>query len=432
MGIKTRRFVTMKRTCSCTMPGIYRAVAHMEGVVVIFHSPKACSHVAQTMNINSFYRGLAQKDANLHEPCVPLISSLLTEKHSIFGGIEQLAKCIDYVVVQYHPHCLIIANSCVSGVIGDDVQALTIAKEQELGLPILTTPYCGFLDGEYYDGYDSIASLLIDRFVSKNSTKVPNSVVLIGDQSGPQGRYAREVTRLLGYFGLKVIAQFPTHMKFADLPRLAEASLAVLLGGSGPSNKGVTKIAKKLQEKLDIPYFGDNIFPLGWSGIERWLSALGKFLGQETVAKQAIEQERDRLQQSLTKYQDLKGVKTVVCLGRRLEYFNPEGILELLQMAQMQVLGIVILDCYLSKDKAALVEALQQMTTIPLVVQAEADTILSQADIVATTHELEGRGLRQMFIPMLPVVGIDGINSLLATLQMLYYRHGHKGGIVYA
>ena len=65
------------------MPGVWRAVAYMDGVVVIFHSPRACAHIARTMDINTHYRAMG--DGRKEERAsVPLLSSQLEEKHSIF------------------------------------------------------------------------------------------------------------------------------------------------------------------------------------------------------------------------------------------------------------------------------------------------------------------------------------------------------------
>ena len=58
-----------------------------------------------------------------------------------------------------------IANSCVAGVIGDDVEAVAREVEEEYNVPILTVECCGFLGAEYYDGYFEITQKLLERFV---------------------------------------------------------------------------------------------------------------------------------------------------------------------------------------------------------------------------------------------------------------------------
>ena len=83
MAIKTKRFISSRKSCSCSMPGVWRAVAYCQGVVVIFHSPKACAHVARTMDINAHYRTIADgRKENIGS--VPLLASQLEEKDSIF------------------------------------------------------------------------------------------------------------------------------------------------------------------------------------------------------------------------------------------------------------------------------------------------------------------------------------------------------------
>lgn len=143
MAIKTRRFYSARKSCSCSMPGVWRAVAYMDGAVVVFHSPRACAHVARTMDINSQYRTLSENERE-QWGSVPLLSSQMQEKDAIFGGVARLEKCLRFAIETYKPKCLMIANSCVAGVIGDDVESVAREVEEEYNVPILTVECCGF------------------------------------------------------------------------------------------------------------------------------------------------------------------------------------------------------------------------------------------------------------------------------------------------
>ena len=136
MAIKTRRFYSARKSCSCSMPGVWRAVAYMDGAVVVFHSPRACAHVARTMDINSQYRTLSENERE-QWGSVPLLSSQMQEKDAIFGGVARLEKCLRFAIETYKPKCLMIANSCVAGVIGDDVESVAREVEEEYNVPIL-------------------------------------------------------------------------------------------------------------------------------------------------------------------------------------------------------------------------------------------------------------------------------------------------------
>ncbi len=234
------------------MPGVWRAVAYMDGAVVVFHSPRACAHVARTMDINSQYRTLSENERE-QWGSVPLLSSQLQEKDAIFGGVARLEKCLRFAIETYKPKCLMIANSCVAGVIGDDVESVAREVEEEYSVPILTVECCGFLGAEYYDGYFEITQKLLERFV-KPCTKQKDSVLLLGDNGGPWGHYAKEVTRILQEFGVEVIGQFPGYMAMDELEKVAAAEYAVVLGGRGQTHIGLRKVAEQLQKKYAPAY----------------------------------------------------------------------------------------------------------------------------------------------------------------------------------
>lgn len=98
MAIKTKRFVNSRKSCSCSMPGVWRAVAYCDGIVVVFHSPRACAHVARTMDINSHYRTLASGRQE-ERASVPLLSTQMQEKDSIFGGLDRLTQCLELSLI---------------------------------------------------------------------------------------------------------------------------------------------------------------------------------------------------------------------------------------------------------------------------------------------------------------------------------------------
>lgn len=430
MTIKTRRFISKKRSCSCSMPGVWRAVAYMTGAVVVFHSPRSCVHVAKTMNVNSYFRGLARQENNIRQTCVPLISSLLTEKHSIFGGTKQLERCLHYVIDNYRPKFIVIANSCVAGVIGDDVDAVAGTVEMQSAVPILTVPCYGFLDGEYYAGFMYTALAIIDRFMEPALTREADKVLLVGDQGGPDAPYAKETQHLLAYFKLKVLGQFPSYTAFSNLPELSKANLTIIMGGQGPTSLCLTTIAQNLYNKLHIPYF-DGGYPIGWQNTREWLKKLGTYLHLEQEAAVAIAMEEMRLQQAVAESKiKLQHKNVVFCMGRLLDYFQPQWVLEIIKFAGMNLTGIIIFDSYMPEDEVKVREKLCNLTKTKVYSQQEGNKLLEEADLILTTHEIFDND-KQLFLPMLPAIGVSGIIDFLSKMRRALSRHGHKGGIIY-
>ena len=409
------------------MPGVWRAVAYCEGVVVIFHSPRACAHVARSMDINAQYRAYAEGRRE-QEGAVPLLSSQLEEKHSIFGGAERLEACLDYALQEYKPQCLVIANSCVAGVIGDDVEAVARKKEAQYGVPVLQLDCCGFLDGEYYQGYYGMSELLIKRFF-KPAPKEAGSVLLLGDNGGPWGHYATEVTRLLQALQVKVIGQFPGYMPFKALPRATSAEAVIILGGRGQSHEGLSKIASLLKEGFGMPYLDQ--YPVGWQRTQAWLVAAGKLLQREELAAKALLQEKQHFDAALAKYLPVtKGKRVVLCIGRLLKYFHPESVLETIRLLQMDLTGIILLDAYDKAEREKMLQALAPAVQTQIYSAAAGEPLLEAADLVLTTHELQNESIKQIFLPMLPKVGTTGE---LEFMELIYRRLASriKGGLSY-
>ena len=413
MAIKTKRFIASRKSCSCSMPGIWRAVAYCTGVVVIFHSPKACAHVARTMDINAQYRSLAEgcQESILS---VPLLSSQIEEKHAIFGGAERLEACITYAVEHYQPECLVIANSCVAGVIGDDVEAIAKETEVKYNIPVLSLDCCGFLDGEYYEGYYGITELLVKRFL-KPCKRRAKTVLFLGDNGGPWGHYATEVTRILTAMGITVIGQFPGYMPFKNLSHAAEAEAVIILGGRGQTHIGLTKIAALMQQQLGIPYL--DVYPTDWAQTQAWIEAVGKLLHCEADAAKTLLHERERFTVKYAEYLGTtKGKRIVLCIGRLLKYFHPAAVLSTIKLLQLDLKGIILLDAYSDTEREEMLTEIKKYTSVPIYSAGESDSLIRQADAVRTTHEFQNKKVKQIFLPMLPKVGIAGELKFMQTI----------------
>ena len=353
----------------------------------------------------------------------------MQEKDAIFGGVTRLEKCLRFAIETYKPKCLMIANSCVAGVIGDDVESVAREVEEEYNVPILTVECCGFLGAEYYDGYFEITQKLLERFV-KPCSKQKDSVLLLGDNGGPWGHYAKEVTRILQEFGVEVIGQFPGYMAMDELEKVAAAEYAVVLGGRGQTHIGLRKVAEQLQEKYGTHYLAD-IYPVGWQETQDWIISIGRMLGREQLAQQVLKLEQQRLDEQLQHFLPVtEGKKTVLCIGRILRYFHPGNILQTIRLLRLNLIGIILLDSYDGDEREAMLKVVQENSDVPVYTTAEGEKLVAEADIVLTTHELQNKEARQIFLPMLPQVAVAGeVKMMQGIYQSLCSRL--KGGVRY-
>lgn len=429
MAIKTKRFFTAKKSCSCSMSGVWRAVAHSEGAVVIFHSPRACAHVARTMDIGSDYRTIASGNLE-EEQSVPVISSVLEEKHSIFGGVERLSDCIDFVVKSYKPECIVIANSCVAGVIGDDVDGMAKEKELEHGIPILTVDCYGFLDSEYFKGYYETTLRLIERFLIP-SDREEKTAILIGDSGGPWISFTKEVTSILNRLGIKVLGGFPGYTPIREMSTITRAEACLALTARGQSHRDIFNICEIMQKRFGMKYIND-VFPIGFNGTIAWIRKVGEIYGLQKEAELIIEQEIFSFNNKKEHFIKLTKNKTCyIIIGRLLNYFDPSYILETANNLELSVKGIVLLDVYEEKNRKLMLNRLKELTDIPVYVNLEDEDIINSVDIVLTTHDLKNLNTKALFIPMLNKAGFVGELELMSSIYRLLCSRIIGGGLTY-
>lgn len=434
--LATKWLFTKNKSCSCTMPGVWRAVSFCDGCVVIFHSPLGCAHVATLMDLGAQYRIIGDHQ-NETMDAVPLISSNLQEKDSIFGGVEKLRGCIAHVMKTWQPKCLLIATSCVAGVIGDDVEQEAEDAEAEYGIPVLCVPYGGFLGGEYSDGYFQTVRLIMDRFIQPQP-KVPGRVLLFGDQMGPCGQYAREVKRLLAYFELDVKWQFPGYVPFAEWSELSTASLLIPLNYAGQTQGGLEKTAAAWAERFGTPSIRD-VYPVGWQNTCAWLRKIAEFVKDEAKGETVIRQEEERLKEYVkTILPVTQNKKSVLGIGRGPRWYNPAETLNTMRRMQMEISAVILYDKLTDEERNAVIVAVEdwkkaaQIPIIPLIADGNYTDCLEQADVLLTTDELPDNPVKQFFIPMVPLAGTDGELIVMRTIYRLLCRYGNKGGIAYA
>lgn len=87
MAVKTKWLLSSDCPSSCTMTGVWRAVAYDQGCVVIFHSPAGCAHVASTMDLGNHYRITADGCPEKGTRCLSF--PLIFEKRTAFSAASK-------------------------------------------------------------------------------------------------------------------------------------------------------------------------------------------------------------------------------------------------------------------------------------------------------------------------------------------------------
>lgn len=252
----------------------------IEGVIPILHGPQACTFGNQ---IGSMF-------------CRPsrllTIGTILKKREVIFGGEDKLKEQIRNVYHQYKPKIIVIINTCVPQLIGEDVQGVIAELKREI--PELTVTHCetGFNHPRSTPlGNDASWKALVDVFEPREIVK--GSVGLLG-RAGQDADSMGCLTSLLREAGIKAFAFPAGHID--EMEKIVQAEFLC------PIHIVPYNTCKHLNERFGSTthYFE---IPAGVAGTSNFLRGVAKLTGNDRLLEIA-RREEDRALQRLETIQE--------------------------------------------------------------------------------------------------------------------------------
>lgn len=291
---------------------------------LIVHGPVGCAQ--GTNAYKEIYQGIPEKfrawngDVELHA-----VSSNLTESDIVFGGEKKLRLAIKEATERYNPKAIIIACSCTSGVMGDDIDGIVASAQREVK-PVLVPVHCeGFRSQISQSAFDSSSHAIVKYIVQKPKKRQKDVVGIIAPMSVTLGD-KNDLVRMFNKIGLK--ARFIPD--FATVDELKEISEAAVIAPTCQSYGEYMQ--KALYENYGTPYFTDPA-PLGIENTKIWFRNIAKYTGKEKEVEQLIKEELNFVLPRLEKLKEsIKGKKTrsiYVSAGQARAVFIPKFATEL-------------------------------------------------------------------------------------------------------
>ena len=235
----------------CSTTQALATLGKVEGVIPLLHGPQTCMYQNQ---MSTLY-------------CRPahLITAgtLVSKSEVIFGGDESLKEQIRNVHAKYHPKIVVIINTCIPQMNGDDVEGVIIEMERELPDLKIRTLNTGFnYTNAMLRGSDASWVAILQAL--DKTEKDPGSVGLIG-RSGQDADNMGAIDTLLRKAGLK------THLfPAAHLDEMAQISRAERVY---PLHLGSYETCKYLAKEFDQEVNFIEI-PCGIEGTSNFLRAV--------------------------------------------------------------------------------------------------------------------------------------------------------------
>ena len=285
----------------CALDQIYG----IRNIAIIYHAPAGCAAVAANGNVK--YRQIAERineDTNSVYVCTDL-----NEKDTVFGAVEALRQTVLRTWEKYRPEAIFVSTSCVSGVIGEDVDGLVDEMRDEIPVPLVPIHCEGFKSRIWASGFD-----IADHAVMQGLVKPPREK---RDFIIFKNFFESERPKITAIFKeLGMGTQFVyCNSTVEELSRLSEAAATVCICGTLG-----TYLGNALEETYGVPYVR-TINPNGIVGFETWLREIGKTVHRENEVEAYIERQRKiYIPQIEEVKKQLRGLRCVIGMGPGYTY----------------------------------------------------------------------------------------------------------------
>lgn len=236
---------------------------------------------------------------------------------------------------------------------------------------------------------------------------------------------------MLRWFGLDAKWQFPGYVPFREWPDIPSASLGIILGTAGHPLGAMEETAETVEREFGIPFLPP-VFPTGWENTRRFIRTLAARLRREEDGEALIrEKEEDIFRAVRDMLPATEGKSAVIGIGRTTDRYDPADTIRSLERLRMRLSAVVLYDNLAGAGREAVARAVRGASSAPILSAEEGREAIRGADILLTTDELLEPGTKQLFIPMVALVGASGETAMLRGIYRTLCRYGDKGGIAY-
>jgi nitrogenase molybdenum-cofactor synthesis protein NifE len=252
----------------------------------------------------------------------------------VFSGEEKLAGAIDYIMEHYTPEALFVYATCVTALIGDDIDLICKQAAEKHGVPMVPVHAPGFVGSKNLGsrlGGEAALTHLIGTLEPEEVT--PFDINLIGEYNvtGDMWQY----TPLLEELGIRVLATLSGDGRIADIRTAHRAKLNVIVCA-----KSLISMTRKMEERYGIPSVSLSFY--GKRDTSNGLLAISEALGDKDLVKRTkelITRKESQLEERLIPYKAFfHGKKAVLNTGGNKTW----SIAAALQDLGLEVVGTAV------------------------------------------------------------------------------------------
>ncbi len=259
----------------------------------------------------------------------------INELDVIYGGEKRLYKAIRQIIERYDPPAVFVYQTCVPALTGDDIEAVCKAASEKFGKPVIPVDSPGFA-GVKNLGNKLAGEALLDHVIGTREPEctTPTDINIIGEYNLSGELW--QVKPLLDAIGVRILACISGDARYNEVAGSHRARAAMMV-----CSKAMVNIARKMQERYDIPFFEGSFYGIGDTSdslrqIVRLLVNRGAPEAILAKAEALIREEEERAWARIGPYRDrLRGKRVLLITGGVKSW----SVVAALQEIGMEVVG---------------------------------------------------------------------------------------------
>ncbi|GAB4486248.1 MAG: nitrogenase iron-molybdenum cofactor biosynthesis protein NifE [Thermodesulfovibrionales bacterium] len=300
---------------SCAFDGAMIVLQPIADAAHLVHGPIACCGNSWEGRGSRSSRGVLDRMG---------FTTDMSEMDIVYGSEEKLAQAVRETAVRTGAKAVFVHATCVSGLIGEDIEAACRKSSQELGMPVIPVNAPGFI-GPKNLGNRIAGEVLLEHVIGTAEPPTFSPPPAKGELGGIDinliGEYniagdLWEVEPLLRKAGFSVLSRITGDASFQEISWAHRAKLNVVV-----CSWALINVAHAMEEKYGIPFVEVSFF--GRTEIAKALRIIGsRIRGSEDATEQLCEkiekviaEEERELVERLRPFEHLRGRKAVLYTG---------------------------------------------------------------------------------------------------------------------
>ena len=357
----------------CAFDGAKIALQPITDVAHLVHGPIACEG-------NSWdNRGAKSSGSMLYRTG---FTTDIRETDIVYGGEKRLFRSIKEVIDKYNPAAVFVYQTCVTALIGDDIEAVCKAASAKFNKPVIPVNSPGFA-GSKNLGNKLAGEALLDYVIGTEEPEytTPYDINIIGEYNLSGELW--QVKPLLDRLGIRILACISGDAKYHEVARSHRAKAAMMV-----CSKAMVNIGRKMEERYGIPFFEGSFYGISDTSdairqIARLLVSRGAPIDLIDRTEHLISQEETRAWIRLEQYKPRLAGKRVLLITGGVKSWS---VVSALQEVGMEVVGTSVKKSTaedkerikeIMGDDAHMIDELTPREMYKMLKEAQADIMLS-------------------------------------------------------